>query len=121
VHAHDLSGSSLTLLTKKGLLTSNGAAYKLAAVVLVPSFFSRTGPMTCIDTKNGHGFDLEDVWADGTTVYIGMPISGFPNIFVAYSPQVPTLFMKCYTYHRSLVRVGCGCLSQGGVSRSKIN
>ncbi|PSN68744.1 FAD/NAD(P)-binding domain-containing protein, partial [Corynespora cassiicola Philippines] len=92
VHIHDLNRSSLKSFTKKGLLMSDGTEYELDAVVLATGFDSITGSITRVGVKNKHGVDLKDVWADGITTYMGITVSGFPNMFVPYSPQAPTPF-----------------------------
>lgn len=92
VHIHDLNRSSLKSFTKKGLLMSDGTEYEFDAVVLATGFDSITGSITRVGVKNKHGVDLKDVWADGITTYMGITVSGFPNMFVPYSPQAPTPF-----------------------------
>ena len=92
VHIHDLNKSSLKSFTKKGLLMSDGAEYEFDAVVLATGFDSITGSITRVGVKNKHGVDLKDVWADGITTHMGITVSGFPNMFIPYSPQAPTPF-----------------------------
>jgi cation diffusion facilitator CzcD-associated flavoprotein CzcO len=40
--------------------------------------------------KNKDGVDVKDLWADGISTYLGITIAGFPNFFMAYTPQAPT-------------------------------
>lgn len=37
--------------------------------------------------KNKDGVDLREVWKDGVWTYLGLTISGFPNMFMSYTPQ----------------------------------
>ncbi|KAI4943526.1 hypothetical protein J4E91_009163 [Alternaria rosae] len=92
VHIHDLNKTSLESFTKKGLLMSDGTEYELDAVALATGFDSITGSITRVGVKNRYGVDLKDVWADGITTYMGITVSGFPNMFISYSPQAPTPF-----------------------------
>lgn len=89
VHIHDLKKSSLKSFTPKGLLMSDGTEYEFDVVVLATGFDSITGSLTRLGIKNKHGVDLKDVWADGITTHMGITVSGFPNMFIAYSPQSP--------------------------------
>lgn len=34
------------------------------------------------------GVSLKDRWADGVSTYLGMTVPRFPNLFIAYGPQV---------------------------------
>ena len=37
--------------------------------------------------KNKDGVDLGELWKDGVGTYLGITISGFPNMFIMYSAQ----------------------------------
>ena len=37
--------------------------------------------------KNKHGMDIKEVWNNGIWTHLGMMTSGFPNMFMTYSPQ----------------------------------
>jgi hypothetical protein len=76
----------LTSLTNKGQLLFNGTGYGLVAVMLATRFHPRIGPITRTDRKNKYKFDLRDVWADRTTKYVGITISGFSNTFFSDFP-----------------------------------
>ena len=34
------------------------------------------------------GISLKDRWDDGVSTYLGMTVPRFPNLFIAYGPQV---------------------------------
>jgi cation diffusion facilitator CzcD-associated flavoprotein CzcO len=112
VHIHDLSKSSLKSFTQKGLLMSDGTEYELDAVVLATGFDSITGSLTRVGVKDKHGFDLKDVWADGITTYMGVTIAGLPNMFVTYSPQVPTPFTNAVTIIEAQVELAVDIITR---------
>ena len=43
--------------------------------------------LTSLGIKNKDGVDIKDCWKDGVHTYLGMQVSGFPNMFMVYSPQ----------------------------------
>lgn len=43
--------------------------------------------------KNKDGVDIKEVWKDGVWTYLGMMTSGFPNMFMVFSPQGE--FVRC--------------------------
>ncbi|KAK4612125.1 FAD-binding monooxygenase acrE [Fulvia fulva] len=90
VHLHDLSKSPLKSFTEKGLLMADDKAYDFDAVVLATGFDSFTGSLTHLGLRNKDGILLKDLWQEGVNTYLGLTIAGFPNMFMAYSPQAPT-------------------------------
>jgi len=94
VRVHDLKKVPLKSFTRDGLLMSDGSEFKLDAVVLATGFDSITGSLTELGVKDKNGVDLKTVWADGVRTHMGITISGFPNMFVVYSPQAPTPFVN---------------------------
>ncbi|PPJ59252.1 hypothetical protein CBER1_10325 [Cercospora berteroae] len=89
VKLHNLKTAPLKEFTKKGIITSDGKEYDFDAVVLATGFDALTGSLTKLGLKNKDGIDLKDLWANGVSTYLGLAISGFPNAFMAYSPQAP--------------------------------
>lgn len=69
---------------------SNNQTYDFDAIVLATGFDSYTGSLTHMGLKNKNGVDLKDLWKEGVHTYLGLTISGFPNLFMAYTPQAPT-------------------------------
>lgn len=92
VHLHDLSASPLKRFTEKGMVMSDDKEYTFDAVVLATGFDPFTGSITRMGLKNKSGIDIKDLWAEGIHTYLGITISGFPNLFMAYTPQAPTAF-----------------------------
>lgn len=64
--------------------------HEFDAIVLATGFDSYTGSLTQMGLKNKDGKELADLWKDGISTYLGITISGFPNLFMAYTPQAPT-------------------------------
>ncbi len=47
--------------------------------------------MTQLGLESVHGTKLENDWASGAKTYLGLTISGYPNMFYIYGTQAPTL------------------------------
>ncbi|EME78106.1 uncharacterized protein MYCFIDRAFT_191354 [Pseudocercospora fijiensis CIRAD86] len=90
VYIHDLNASPLKKFTEKGMLMSDDKEYTFDAVVLATGFDSFTGSITKMGLKNKSGIDIKDIWAQGVNTYLGITVGGFPNMFMAYTPQAPT-------------------------------
>ena len=83
VHIHDLNAVPLKSFHEKGLLMADDKLHEFDAVALATGFDSYTGSLTQMGLKNKDGVDLADLWKDGISTYLGMTISGFPNMFIA--------------------------------------
>ncbi|KAK3075968.1 hypothetical protein LTR53_000272 [Teratosphaeriaceae sp. CCFEE 6253] len=90
VHLHDLSKTPLKSFSEKGLIMGDDSLQEYDAIVLATGFDSYSGSLTQMGLKNRDGVDLKDCWKDGLHTYLGITISGFPNAFMAYTPQAPT-------------------------------
>ncbi|KAK3049957.1 hypothetical protein LTR09_008877 [Extremus antarcticus] len=90
VHIHNLSKVPLKSFHEKGLLMADDKLLEFDAVVLATGFDSYSGSLTQMGLKSKDGVALADMWKDGLNTYLGLTISGFPNMFMAYTPQAPT-------------------------------
>lgn len=48
--------------------------------------------MTQLGLESINGTKLEDEWAPGASTYLGLTVSGYPNMFHLYGAHAPTLF-----------------------------
>ena len=48
-----------------------------------------TGALLEIDIKTSDGHSLRDKWQDGPLTYLGLSVSGFPNMFIVTGPGSP--------------------------------
>ncbi|KXT09552.1 hypothetical protein AC579_238 [Pseudocercospora musae] len=90
VQIHDLNESPLEKFTEKGMVMADDKEYAFDAVVLATGFDSFTGSITKMGLKNKDGIDIKDIWDKGVNTYLGITVGGFPNMFMAYTPQAPT-------------------------------
>jgi hypothetical protein len=45
-----------------------------------------------IDIRDTNGISLKKRWSQGVYSYLGLAVSGFPNLFYMYGPQSPSAF-----------------------------
>jgi cation diffusion facilitator CzcD-associated flavoprotein CzcO len=85
-------GTPVKEVTEKGIVTSDGKEREFDIIVLATGFDSVTGGMKNMGLKNVNGGTVEDHWAEGTYTYMGMCLSGMPNMFFLYGAHGPTAF-----------------------------
>jgi cyclohexanone monooxygenase len=69
----------------------NGETTELDTLVLATGFDAMTGALLRIDIKGKNGNRLTDKWQAGPRSYLGMAISGFPNLFTITGPGSPSV------------------------------
>ena len=86
----DLNKAPLEEITRDGLI-AGGKAYQLDAIIYAIGFDAMTGALTRIDIRGKRGEKLVDRWAEGPRTYLGLTISGFPNLFTITGPGSPSV------------------------------
>ncbi len=82
----DLRETPIERVTPSGILTSR-QAHPLDVIVYATGFDAGTGSITRIDVRGADGVSLEDKWRDGPTTFLGLLVSGFPNLFIVNGPH----------------------------------
>lgn len=80
VHLVDLNATPLKTFEENGMRMSDDVLREFDVVVLATGFDSFTGSQTHMGLKNKDGVDLKELWKDGIYTYLGLTISGFPNM-----------------------------------------
>jgi cyclohexanone monooxygenase len=86
----DLSQTPIETVTKTGIRTKDGF-HELDAIVLATGFDAMTGAITRIDIEGRGGRRLAAEWANGPRTYLGVAVSGFPNLFIVTGPGSPSV------------------------------
>ncbi len=84
----DARSAPVEEITPFGLRTTK-ATYELDAIVFATGFDAMTGALLEIDIKTSDGHSLRDKWQDGPLTYLGLSVSGFPNMFIVTGPGSP--------------------------------
>lgn len=76
---------SIREVTERGVVTADGREREVDTIIFGTGFTANEflAPMTI---RGLHG-TLDDAWRAGAEAYLGMTISGFPNLFVLYGPN----------------------------------
>ncbi len=90
VHLVDLRETPLAEFTETGVRTS-GAHYDLDAIVFATGFDAMTGALAAIDINGRNGVTLGSRWSAGPRTYLGVAVSGFPNLFTITGPLSPSV------------------------------
>lgn len=64
----------------------------LDALVVATGFDAFTGALSAIDIRGRRGLPLREAWRAGPRAYLGLSISGFPNLFTLTGPGSPSVF-----------------------------
>ncbi|MFO1131609.1 MAG: NAD(P)/FAD-dependent oxidoreductase [Hyphomicrobiales bacterium] len=72
-------------------LETRSTRYPLDTLVLATGFDAMTGALTAIDIRGRNRISLKDSWRDGAGAYLGLAVTGFPNMFVITGPGSPSV------------------------------
>ena len=86
VHLVDLQETPIERITPSGIRTTE-RDYDFDIIVYATGFDAITGSYDRIDIRGVGGQKLREKWADGPITYLGMQISGFPNMITLAGPQ----------------------------------
>lgn len=87
----DVKDNPVAEVTPNGLRLSDGTEHAVDALVLATGFDAMTGPLTALDIRGRGGLGLAEKWADGPRSYLGLAVSGFPNLFTITGPGSPSV------------------------------
>lgn len=82
----ELVTSPIERARNRGLMTRDGSIRKVDAVIYGTGFQS-TDFLAPMKIVGRHGLDLRDSWRNGAEAYLGIAVSGFPNLFLLYGPN----------------------------------
>ena len=86
----DLSETPIEAITPTGVRTSE-QSIELDSIVYALGFDAMTGALGKIDIRGRDGVSLKETWADGPRTYLGLMVSGFPNVFMVTGPGSPSV------------------------------
>ena len=86
----DIKENPIVRLTETGVETT-AAHYELDALVLATGFDAMTGAVNAIDITGINGKNLKSKWEAGPLTYLGISVSGYPNMFLVAGPGSPSV------------------------------
>ena len=84
----DLRDDPITAFTATSVQTRHGE-YPIDMLVLATGFDAVSGSMLQLNPQGRGGVRLAEKWDSRFDTYLGMAISGFPNLFMIHGPQSP--------------------------------
>src|SRR5581483_11734770 len=85
----DVRAAPIARITPTGV-RAGAEDYALDAIVFATGFDAMTGSFAKMDIR-GRAGTLNAKWAEGPKTYLGLMISGFPNMFLITGPGSPSV------------------------------
>lgn len=86
----DARSDPIQEFTPTGVRTRS-AEYQVDSIVFATGFDAMTGALLAIDVRGRGGVTLAEKWRSGPAMYLGLMVSGFPNMFVITGPGSPSV------------------------------
>jgi cyclohexanone monooxygenase len=80
----DVNETPIERLTANGIQTSDGERH-YDAIVFATGYDGMTGTLSKLDIRGRDNLQLGDAWRESPRTYLGMQVSGFPNLFIPAS------------------------------------
>ncbi|MEQ1614843.1 MAG: NAD(P)/FAD-dependent oxidoreductase, partial [Hyphomicrobiaceae bacterium] len=87
----DVRADPIEAINATGIVTRSGAHFPLDIIVFATGFDAMTGAMLRLNIHGRDGLALADAWAAGPRNYLGLQVSGFPNLFTVTGPGSPSV------------------------------
>ena len=84
----DTNAAPIERISAAGVVTSDGE-HELDVLIYATGFDAGTGALTHIDIRGRDGVLLKDAWSDGIRSFMGLQVSGYPNMFMVMAPMSP--------------------------------
>lgn len=86
----NLRATPIERIDAEGLHTTEDY-YRLDALVLATGFDAMTGSVAKLNIVGRDGLTLNQAWQEGPKTYLGLGVSGFPNLFNLTGPGSPSV------------------------------
>ncbi|MDA8046144.1 MAG: NAD(P)/FAD-dependent oxidoreductase [Actinomycetota bacterium] len=86
----DLEKTPIERVTPTAITTTDGE-FEVDDIVFATGFDAVTGALLRMDVRGAGDLALADVWANGPETYLGLMVSGFPNMFTITGPLSPSV------------------------------
>lgn len=85
----ELVTNGISRITKTGITAQDGTARKHDVIVYATGF--QTQPfLSRLKVTGQNGQFLSEHWSDGARAFLGLMVTGFPNMFILYGPNTNT-------------------------------
>jgi len=87
----DVRTDPIAEITPKGIRLKSGAEHELDVIVFATGFDAMTGGLLNLNITGRDGLSLADAWSAGPQNYLGLQVTGFPNMFTITGPGSPSV------------------------------
>lgn len=84
----DNRADPIVRMTEDTVVTKSGS-HSIDMLVLATGYDAITGTLMRLNPCGRNGTDLNTIWRESFTTYLGMMIPGLPNLFMIHGPQSP--------------------------------
>jgi cyclohexanone monooxygenase len=115
----DLRRGGIERITPAGVQTEQGD-FEFDVLVYATGFDAMTGALLRMDIRGREGRTLAEHWEHGPRTYLGLQMSGFPNLFTVTGPGSPSVLSNMLVSIEQHVNWISDCinyLDQKGASR----
>lgn len=106
VHLVDCLEHGIEALTENGVKTSKEVV-ELDTLILATGFDGMTGALLNFEVTGRNGLQLNQKWQDGAKSYLGLMMSGFPNMFMICGPNSPSVLANIISLNEQNVNWIC--------------
>ena len=99
----ELVTTPIKKIDKGGILTADDEHHEADAIIYGTGFAS-TEFITCMDVRGRGGRSLTEEWKSGPEAFLGMSVSGYPNLFVLYGPNTNSSHVSIIYYLEAQMR-----------------
>lgn len=86
----DIKDNAIVGFTETGIQLADGTHHEVDVICVATGFDVSTGALVKMGLRSVDGSYLKDEWASTVHTYLGLTISGYPNLFHMYGAQAPT-------------------------------
>ncbi len=86
----DLRANPIECITPDGIKTADGH-HDLDIIVFATGYDAMTGPLLQLNIQGRDGVTLQDAWREGPRTFLGLTVTGFPNMFTVTGPGSPSV------------------------------
>lgn len=93
VQAMDVREAPIERFTERGVVVG-GKEVELDVIIAASGFDALTGALTMIDIRGKGGVSIRENWSSNSDTYLGIGISGFPNLHMIGGPGSPSVLVN---------------------------
>lgn len=92
----NVKNNPINAIRPKGVQVGD-TVYEVDAIVYATGFDAMTGALARMDITGRDGRKLVDDWAQGPISYLGVTVSGYPNLFTITGPGSPSVLSNMFS------------------------